>query len=58
MALLRHRSWSVRKGARGQLVVFWKQADRDTDRQDGDEDRDEAARRMFARGYSLQLRAG
>jgi len=56
--LLRHRSWSVRKGERGQLVVFWKQADRDTDRQDGDEDRDEAARRMFARGYSLQLRAG
>ncbi len=55
-----YRQWhelgaQVRKGERGQLVVFWKQADcdRDTDRQDGDEDRDEPARRMFARGYTV-----
>ncbi|UQR64879.1 ssDNA-binding domain-containing protein [Bradyrhizobium sp. C-145] len=53
-----YRQWhelgaQVRKGERGQLVVFWKQPDRDTDRQDGDEDRDEPARRMFARGYTV-----
>jgi len=53
-----YRQWlelgaQVRKGERGHLVVFWKQTDRDrdSDRQDGDEDRDEPARRMFARGY-------
>jgi antirestriction protein ArdC len=55
-----YRQWhelgaQVRKGERGQLVVFWKQADRDrdTDRQDGNEDRDEPAWRMFARGYTV-----
>ena len=55
-----YRQWhelgaQVRKGERGHLVVFWKQADRDrdTDRQDGDEDRDEPARHMFARGYTV-----
>lgn len=53
-----YRQWhelgaQVRKGERGHLVVFWKQADRATDRRDGDEDRDEPARRMFARGYTV-----
>jgi antirestriction protein ArdC len=51
-----YRQWhelgaQVRKGERGHLVVFWKQSDRDCD--NGDEDRDEPARRMFARGYTV-----
>ncbi|MER9559370.1 zincin-like metallopeptidase domain-containing protein [Mesorhizobium sp. M0323] len=55
-----YRQWQalgaqVRKGERGHLVVFWKIADRDSDteRQDGGEDRDGPARRMFARGYTV-----
>lgn len=55
-----YRQWQalgaqVRNGERGHLVVFWKIADRsgETDAQDGGEDRDEAARRMFARGYTV-----
>ena len=55
-----YRQWQalgaqVRKGERGHLVVFWKTVDRHgkADVQDGDEDRDEPARRMFARGYTV-----
>ena len=54
-----YRQWQalgaqVRKGERGHLVVFWKTTDRgDADAQHGDEDRDEPARRMFARGYTV-----
>jgi antirestriction protein ArdC len=55
-----YRQWcelgaQVRKGERGHLVLFWKQADRerDSDRHDGDEGHDEPARRMFARGYTV-----
>lgn len=54
-----YRQWQalgaeVRKGERGHLVVFWKTTDRDvTDAQHGDEDRDEPARRIFARGYTV-----
>lgn len=55
-----YRQWQalgaqVRKGERGHLVVFWKIADRhgEADIQDGGEDRDESARRMFARGYTV-----
>jgi antirestriction protein ArdC len=55
-----YRQWhelsaQVRKGERGHMVVFWKMTNResDTDRQDGDGDRDEPARRMFARGYTV-----
>ena len=54
-----YRQWhelgaQVRKGERGHLVVFWKTADRssDTDRQDGDDNHHEPARRLFARGYT------
>jgi len=53
-----YRQWQefgaqVRKGERGHLVVFWKTTDRssDTDRQDGDDNHHEPARRLFARGY-------
>ncbi|TPJ14424.1 DUF1738 domain-containing protein [Mesorhizobium sp. B2-7-3] len=55
-----YRQWQalgaqVRKGERGHLVVFWKIADRhgEADAEDGDEDHDEPARRMFARGYTV-----
>jgi antirestriction protein ArdC len=55
-----YRQWQesgaqVRKGERGHSVVFWKITDHhgDTDRQDLDDDRDESARRMFARGYTV-----
>lgn len=55
-----YRQWQalgaqVRKGERGHLVVFWKIADRngEADAEDGDEDRDEPAQRMFARGYTV-----
>ncbi|MES0179001.1 zincin-like metallopeptidase domain-containing protein [Mesorhizobium sp. M0025] len=55
-----YRQWhelgaQVRKGERGQLVVFWKTSDHsaDTDRQDDDEDHDKSARRLFARGYTV-----
>jgi antirestriction protein ArdC len=55
-----YRQWQtlgaqVRKGERGHLVVFWKIADRhgEAEAQDGDEDRDEPARRLFARGYTV-----
>lgn len=55
-----YRQWQalgaqVRKGERGHLVVFWKTTDRhgEADSQHGDEDRDEPARRMFARGYTV-----
>src|SRR5438445_2762708 len=51
-----YRQWhelgaQVRKGERGQLVVFWTTSDRsaDTDRQDDDK----PARRLFARGYTV-----
>ncbi|MBK5571252.1 zincin-like metallopeptidase domain-containing protein [Ensifer sp. SSB1] len=44
----------VRKGEHGHLVVFWKTHDRDkTDDQACDGNRDEPARSMFARGYSV-----
>jgi antirestriction protein ArdC len=53
-----YRQWhelgaQVRKGERGHLVVLWKTTDRssDTDRQDGDDNHHEPARRLFARGY-------
>lgn len=53
-----YRQWQelgaqVRKGEHGHLVVFWKTTDRssDTDRQDGDDNHHEPARRLFARGY-------
>ena len=53
-----YRQWQelgaqVSKGERGHLVVFWKTTDRssDTDRQDGDDNHHEPARRLFARGY-------
>lgn len=53
-----YRQWhelgaQVRKGERGHLVVFWKISDRNGggERQDVDADRDEPARRLFARGY-------
>ena len=55
-----YRQWQalgaqVRKGERGHLVVFWKISDRNSeaDAEDGDEDRDEPAQRMFARGYTV-----
>jgi antirestriction protein ArdC len=55
-----YRQWQesgaqVRKGERGHSVVFWKITDHhgDTDRQDLDDDQDESARRMFARGYTV-----
>lgn len=55
-----YRQWhelgaQVRKGERGQLVVFWKMSDRSggTDRQDDGEDHDTPARRLFARGYTV-----
>lgn len=55
-----YRQWhelgaQVRKGERGHLVVFWKTTDRssDTDRQDGDDNHHEPARRLFARGYTV-----
>ncbi|WP_026622212.1 antirestriction protein ArdC (plasmid) [Ensifer sp. WSM1721] len=55
-----YRQWQslgaqVRKGERGHLVVFWKTTDRhgEADSQHGDEDRDEIARRLFARGYTV-----
>ncbi|TCU04836.1 uncharacterized protein DUF1738 [Rhizobium sullae] len=54
-----YRQWQalgaqVRKGERGHLVVFWKAIDRgEADDQDGDSDRDEPGRRMFARGYTV-----
>ncbi|MER9927142.1 zincin-like metallopeptidase domain-containing protein [Mesorhizobium sp. M0048] len=55
-----YRQWhelgaQVRKGERGQLVVFWKTSDRSggTDRQDDGEDHDTPARRLFARGYTV-----
>lgn len=44
----------VRKGEHGHLVVFWKTHDRDkTEDQADDANRDEPARSMFARGYSV-----
>ncbi len=55
-----YRQWhelgaQVRKGERGHLVVFWKMSDRNggAERQDGDDDHDEPARHMFARGYTV-----
>jgi antirestriction protein ArdC len=54
-----YRQWrelgaQVRRGERGHLVVFWKISDRNGgDAQDGDEDHDEPARRLFARGYTV-----
>jgi len=55
-----YRQWQalgaqVRKGERGHLVVFWKISGRNSeaDAEDGDEDRDEPAQRMFARGYTV-----
>lgn len=55
-----YRQWhelgaQVRKGERGHLVVFWKTSDRsgDTNRQDGDDNHHEPARRLFARGYAV-----
>ncbi|SDN66310.1 ArdC family protein [Ensifer sp. YR511] len=54
-----YRQWQalgaqVRKGERGHLVVFWKTTDCDAaDAQQGDEDRDAPARRLFARGYTV-----
>ncbi|MBZ7927605.1 ssDNA-binding domain-containing protein (plasmid) [Ensifer adhaerens] len=53
-----YRQWQaldaqVRKGERGHLVVFWKTTDHGADAQHGDEDRDEPARRLFARGYTV-----
>ncbi|MGY4287110.1 antirestriction protein ArdC [Bradyrhizobium sp. LM2.7] len=55
-----YRQWrelgaQVRKGERGHLVVFWKTTDRssDTDRQGGDDNHHEPARRLFARGYTV-----
>ena len=55
-----YRQWhelgaQVRKGERGHLVVFWKISDRNGggERQDVDADRDEPARRLFARGYTV-----
>jgi antirestriction protein ArdC len=55
-----YRQWhelgaQVRKGERGHLVVFWKINDRNGggERQAGDADRDEPARRLFARGYTV-----
>ncbi|MER9235274.1 zincin-like metallopeptidase domain-containing protein [Mesorhizobium sp. M0622] len=55
-----YRQWQeigaqVRKGERGHLVVFWKIADRHgaADAQHGDEERDDPARCMFARGYTV-----
>ena len=55
-----YRQWQelgaqVRKGERGHLIVFWKISDRngEAERQDGDADQDAAARRLFARGYTV-----
>ncbi|MDK1493920.1 zincin-like metallopeptidase domain-containing protein [Sinorhizobium sp. 7-81] len=55
-----YRQWQalgaqVRKGERGHLVVFWKTTDRhgEPDDRDGDEDNDQPARRLFARGYTV-----
>ncbi|MEI3853575.1 MULTISPECIES: ArdC family protein [unclassified Ensifer] len=55
-----YRQWQalgaqVRKGEHGHLVVFWKTIDRhgEADAQPGDEDRDEPARRLLARGYTV-----
>ncbi|WP_027168846.1 zincin-like metallopeptidase domain-containing protein [Mesorhizobium sp. WSM3224] len=55
-----YRQWQalgaqVRQGERGHLVVFWKLANRHgkTDDQDSNDDSDETAPRMFARGYTV-----